>query len=162
MVTSANTVTSKEKFDACMKQADFLSQRAYNRQGYQWKVTLGLWAAIAAFASFAWQNHIWVHWSTLLPVLGAYRFIWLRAVAINTHDDLTRALHFRDQAANILVSDTATILHPPEPTTCKNLRWWFEFLFAWAHLFEFLTTAMLLAGTYLLLLYRRQLQCLPH
>jgi len=141
----------KEKFDACMKQADFLTQKVYNRQGYQWKVTLGLWAFIAAFANFAWGKRITVSWWPFAVVWLGYGFLWLRGIWAHNHDDQIRGWHFRDQAVNILTTDTVVTSPEPGRTTYTDLRFWFGFLTNWAHLFEFLTTAVLLGGAYFIL-----------
>ena len=38
----------KINFDALMALADFRLKRIFNRRDYEWKVTLGLWALLAA------------------------------------------------------------------------------------------------------------------
>ncbi len=147
-------MTPKEQFDACMKQADFLTQKVYNRQGYQWKVTLGLWALIAAFVNFAWGKSTTIpSWLFAVVWLG-YGFLWLRGIWTHNHDDQIRGWHYRDRAADILVTGATEVAEEPVLTTPKNLRWWFGFLTNWSHVFEFLTTAVLLGGAYLILRHK--------
>ena len=38
----------KKQFDALMALADFRLKRIFNRRDYEWKVTLGIWAIMAA------------------------------------------------------------------------------------------------------------------
>jgi hypothetical protein len=146
----------KSRFDACVKQAEFFSKKVFNRQAYQWKVTLGLWALIAASVNFLWGKDVVPPWWAFLTVLLLYGFLWVRAIAHKNHDDQQLEWHFTRAAWAILNAKEAQVVEealkdPPPKTPLWSRLALFGFLGNWAHLFEFLTTALLLVTAYLLL-----------
>ena len=140
-----------------MKQAEFFSKKVFNRQAYQWKVTLGLWALIAAAVSFLWGKKVLVPWWVFLSVLLVYAFLWVRSIAHKNYDDQQLEWYFTRVAWSILMgkdaraSDELFKKPPPPKTPLWSRQALFGFLWNWAHLFEFLTTALLLVAAYLLL-----------
>src|ERR1700722_11299411 len=97
----------KDTFDALMKQAEFFSQRHYNRQSYQWKISFGLWAALGfAVKATVESNHqvlpwFWVVGGIVVIILQGW---WLGSVHARNGEDLHRALDFRDQASDCLIA----------------------------------------------------------
>jgi len=145
-----------QRFDACMKQAEFFSKKGFNRQAYQWKVTLGLWALIAAAVSFLWGKNVLVPWWAFVTVLLVYAFLWVRPVAHRNYDDQQLEWYFTRVAWSVLAANLTTAEHMLKELRPPKTRLWsrqalFGFLWNWAHLFEFLTTALLLVAAYLLL-----------
>jgi hypothetical protein len=135
-----------------MKQAEFFAQKVYNRQGYQWKVTLGLWAFIAAFVQFSYGKGILIPFWIGAGVWLGYGFIWLRGVAVRNRDDQTKEEYFRQSAEKILTSaDSYTISSSPSAITPRQWRWWLGYIGNWAHLFEFGTTGVLILAGFLIL-----------
>lgn len=146
-------MSPKEKFDGCMKQVDFYTQRTYNRQGYQWKVTIGLWTVLILASGFLFGKQLppiptWFSWIILL----GYTFTWVRGIAAKTHDDQRAAHHFRHEAEALLLDGAHTVAPLTEETrTIRTLRWCFQWTLVWAHVFEVLATALIiLASTSLL------------
>jgi hypothetical protein len=146
-------MSQKEKFDACMRLADFYAQSVYNRQGYQWKVTIGLWTVLIASTGFLFGKQItpipkWFYWTVLL----AYAFIWVRAVAINNYYDQRSARHFRNEARAVLLDESHNIVSVPEEASAiATLRWLFQFAIVWAHQFEVVATGLIIFASILLL-----------
>ena len=141
-------MTQKERFDACMKQADFFSQKVYNRQSYQWKVTIGLWTVLLASTGFLFDRHVHhipnlINWT----IVAGYAFLWVRYVAISNRHDQVAANHFRDEAEALLRDETHSMKprHTEHPVI-RHARWWFQFAIVGAHLFEVLTTALIVFG----------------
>lgn len=143
--------SEKDRFDSCMKQADFFCQRVYNRQQYQWKVTLGLWALIAAGVSVSWEKSIALSPLVVAAVPLMYGFLWLRPVAFHNLNDQISAAHFRNQAEIILTKRASTTMPKPPKMTCKDWEWWLGFFCNWAHFFEFTTTASLMTAAFFIL-----------
>lgn len=140
-------MSPKDKFDACMKLTEFYTQKAYNRQSHQFKVTIGLWTVLLAIAAFLLDKHVappipkWFGWA----VLFAYVFIWVRAIAFKNYKDQRAAFHFTAQAEAVLLDDSHTTVKLPElAPTVRRLRWCFQFTIVWAHQFEVVATALIL------------------
>ena len=140
-----------QRFEACMKQAEMFAKRVYNRQSYQWKVTLGLWALIAAAVNFLWGKKVVAPWWVCLAVLLGYAFFWVRAVAVKNHDDQALEWHFIRESWAVLLSTMHEITQPPQKTPFWSWESLFGFARNWAHWFECMTTAALLAVAYFLL-----------
>src|SRR5579862_3234035 len=104
-------MSSKEKFDACMKQVEFYIQKVYNRQSYQWKITVGLRTALIACTGFLFHKNIHpipkaFNWIIFL----GYTFIWVRAIAYRNHKDQRTAYHFRREAEALLLDDAHIVV----------------------------------------------------
>jgi hypothetical protein len=137
-------MSSKDRFDSCMKLADFYSQKVYNRQAYQWKVSIGLWTVLLVGTGFLYTNKVhiqtWVYW--VIPL--TYAFVWVRAIAFKNFMDQHGAHHFRQQAQALLLSEAHTVGDPPPSRSIVVwLRWCFQFVLAWAHQFEVITTVLI-------------------
>jgi hypothetical protein len=141
-------LTPKEQFDSFMTQADFLTKKVFNRQAYQWKVTLGLWAFIAAFANFSYGKTLFVPWWAFAGVLVLYGFVWLRGVYVHNRYDQLRSWYWRDRAAEILISGKSDDKPEPQAIARGQWRWWIGFFSNWSHLFEFAITAALLLAAF--------------
>ena len=147
-------MSPKERFDACMKQAEFYYQQVYNRQGYQWKVTIGLWTVLLASTGFLMKLEKRVHipecyaWTTL----AAYSFLWVRAIAFNNRNNQRAANHFRDEAEALMLNGTHVIRRLPEEGRALVLfRWCFQFMLNWSHRFEVVATGLIILAAMSLL-----------
>lgn len=150
-LSDARKMSAKEQFDGCMRQAEFLSQKMYSRQTYQWKVTIGLWTLLAISVAFLAGKKISMPWWLVGIVLVPYAFIWLRGISIRNYDDRRRANHFRDNAEMLLVNDSHSVETSPPTTPAWTLRWCFHFLSDWSHLFELISTGVLICAAYWIL-----------
>jgi hypothetical protein len=142
----ADPMTDKERFDSFMRVAELRTLRATNRQSYEWRVTLGLWAVITAATIYLKDRPVplWLGVSTVF----IYAFFWLRAINV---------AHWRDnQAAAFYIETALSILSPGRKRTGaagEEIRWesWlFGFLFEWGCLFQLLSTIVLIYFFYLM------------
>lgn len=151
-------MTEKDLFDAQMKLADYHSQKVYNRQQYQWRVTIGLWTVLLATGAFLYGKNLGALARQILcgssaVVFFVYTFVWVRAVAIRNFDDQAAARKFSEAAEKrtwITKNRPTRLLAENKETLYERLRrhrvclWWFHWFFVWAHLFEVVTTALIL------------------
>jgi hypothetical protein len=61
-------IDDKPQFDALMSLADFRLRRIFNRRDYEWKVTLGIWALLAAGIAAPWILQPLHPWMIMLGV----------------------------------------------------------------------------------------------
>ena len=128
-----------ERFEAYIKLAEFGASRHDGRREYEWKVTLGLWAAIVAgIATFRGQPLPW--WVGPLTIL-MYGFLWLRGIWVSNEKDKRLSLYYRQQAEKIL-GHGPDIIRPL--VEMGRWQWVFGFLGDWSMLFQLATTAVLL------------------
>jgi len=140
----------KDQFDACMKQAEFFSERVRNRQTYQWKITIGLWTVLLVSTGFLFDKQVTIpRWFGPL-IFVCYTFIWVRAVALRNHRDHAAAHHFRREAEMILTGSKRNGVRslPDEAKYIKAVRWCFQFLIEWANVFEVATTGFIIWVAY--------------
>lgn len=138
-------MTPKEKFDACVKQAELGASRWDQRRSYEWKMTLGLWAGILASGKFIADKE----WHISLPVLIiaglllliAYAHFWLRGLWAANQSDKDWEFHFRREAAKILHGNQNEIGPPPTRTRPS----WKFVLIDWSLQFQLLITIFILA-----------------
>jgi hypothetical protein len=134
-----------DKFDACLRLAEFGASRHNGRREYEWKVTLGLWAAIvtgiATFRGAALPPRLG------LAVVLLYGFLWLRGVWVANAKDKHLSLHYLKQAQELLVSPTYTVER--ENFAIPWYEWSFGFLSDWSMLFQLLATVGLVRLAYL-------------
>jgi hypothetical protein len=134
-------MTQSEKFDACMKQADYFAARFDGRREFEWKITLGFWAAILASIQFLKGNaqlQSWQSWQILLvgvTLALCFSFFWLKGIWAANESDKRQSFHFRDEAEKVLLDLSHTIA--PTPGRIKDgERHWFGFLSDWSIRFQ--------------------------
>lgn len=146
-------MNEKERFDACMQQANYGAGRHDGRRDYEWKVTLGLWALIAGAAIYQdrWSQRLplWALFVICALILGAYGYLWLYPLWKENAIDQAVANHFRVQAARILQdpNHSATDLDFDKVDISFS-----TFLSDWSMRFQLVGTALLFA--FLLILTR--------
>jgi hypothetical protein len=129
-----------------MRQAEFFTRRVYNRQAYQWKLTLGLWTLIVVGVAFLFDKSVSIPYYVGALIVLSFAAFWLSPVAISNNNDHKLTFHYRGQAALIL-ADESHVIEPEPPRTFH----WYEFLRSWAHVFELVTTILLVLFAMLLL-----------
>lgn len=114
-------------------------QRHSNRQAYEWKVSLSLWAAILVSATVlnGVKLALWVPF--IIPLL--YAMFWLRGLWISNEYDKLRYKYYRRQAALLLANPD----HLIDEFSNEMARWkrYLGFLTDWAMQFHFLATLSL-------------------
>jgi hypothetical protein len=142
-VSPTRTVaTQAELIESCTKLAEFYAGRHDGRRDAEWKVSLGLWAAIVGAIAVLRGNTLrpWI-----LPVVTiAYTVFWIRGVWVANTIDKNKAFHFIDQAQKLVRDPSHTVAEAPPRITFRNPIWWYGFLFNWASLFQVLATVILL------------------
>jgi|SRR2546421_6893355 len=138
-------MTPYERFEACTRLAEFGATRHDGRREYEWKVTLGLWAAIVAgIATFRGQPlPTWLGYVTIV----AFAFLWLRGVWVANEKDKTLSIHYRREAEQIIREPTHAVA-----SFTDTMPWYkhaFGFLLDWSMLFQVVTTSGLLKLAYL-------------
>lgn len=97
---------SKDEFEAWMKLAEFERKKFDTRREYEWKVSLGLWAAI--LGSFAVLKGIEIScWGAVvcLAVPIGHYCLWLQPLQRRNDQDDVRANGFRDNASKAIKPD---------------------------------------------------------
>lgn len=136
---------TKEIFDSYMRLAELRTQRATNRQAYEWRVTFGFWAALTAAAIYLKERPMPL-WLGMAAVL-IYAFFWLRAVYVAHWMDNGAARLYLEEALRILEKG-----HKPIQSSSSRMGWtmWmFGFLTEWGCLFQLLSTILLVYFFYL-------------
>ena len=103
---------------------------------------------LLAGTGFLFDRHVrhipnLINWT----VVVGYAFLWIRYVAISNKRDQDLANHFRDEAEALLSDETHSMKprHAEHPLV-GHVRWWLQFAIVGAHLFEVLTTALIVFG----------------
>jgi hypothetical protein len=135
---------TKDTIEACMKQAEYYANLHDHRREYEWKITLGFWAAI--LASIQVMKGKDVEWWVGLILLLGYSFLWLRGIWVANENDKSRARHFRQHAEMLLLDPTHRL--SPSPGRVSGGRIVFGFLGDWSMLFQMAATAVLLFLAY--------------
>jgi hypothetical protein len=146
--------SAKDRFDACMKAADFGAARWDARRQYEWKITLGFWALLVAAIAF-FRETVLPLWAG--PVaLFLYGF-WLRSVWLANDADKEFSDFFRLAAEKIL-SDDNICKPPPKYQRIRwidrvkarpRLKYSIVFLVDWAVAFQFVTSVLLVLLLYI-------------
>ena len=124
------------KLDACMKIVEFRTKRIDGRRNHEWKVTLGLWAILAAAVVKRSDLEIsepHLHWGLAAIVLG-HAFLWVRTHWVRSKEDTYIAFKYSDYARKIL----AGRVEPPPAPELPKFSFFTEYL-------EFLTYPTCLA-----------------
>jgi hypothetical protein len=133
-------MTDKDRFDGCMKIAEFAIKNFHDRREYEWKITLGYWTILAAAIVSKDATKVAVRpWMVLTSTL-IFAIIWLRGVWVANSRDRSRAYHYRDAAARILIDPEYKLLEETQPINWRNNSWWVGFLADWSALFQLVTT----------------------
>ena len=137
-------MTDKERFDACIQEADFWTGRHDQRRQFEWKVTLGLWALI--LSGIAYREKLgtrpWWVWVLVASVsfLLYYRF-WLYPLWRRNQQDRQQGFHYANQGVEIL----ANANHQPTKIDYQTIDVaWTTFAMDWAQFFQAAATLLLL------------------
>jgi hypothetical protein len=144
-------VTDKDKFDGCMKLAEFAIKNFHGRREYEWKITLGYWTILAAAIVSGDKIKAAVQAWVVLTSSLIFAIVWLRGVWVANANDKKRAFHYRDSAVTVLNDPEHKVVGEPEPIDCRNSEWWTGFLADWSSLFQLITTSALSIVLYRLL-----------
>ena len=138
-------MSRKEKFDGCMRQAEFAFNSFHTRRAYEWKVTLGFWAATVLATQFLYDkplNFRCIVWICAPMVIVIFHglFLWGMRRAGKTDKDVYEK--FREYAIEVLAGREPTDIKLP-----SLVSWWSWDLFDWSQSFQLATTLALAVGS---------------
>jgi hypothetical protein len=154
-------LSKQQQFDAFMKLAEFRLARRRDRIALEWKITLGLWAALLAGGYLSIQTGQHFSWIStgivLLLVWILHAWFGVRGNWVSSEFDALTALHFQEHAEQIV--------RPSSPSRPAERLIWEEFKQANSGL-QFLKgggsqtqiagTALLAIGLFLILVFGPQ------
>jgi hypothetical protein len=140
-------LNTKDKIDACLKQAEMGAAKVANRQIYEWKVTLLIWGGLLAAAKFMREAQVDVPTGILIAggfaFLAIYAFVWLRGIWIGNKYDKEWDIFYRLEAAKLIRSDSHTVAPPPLKGTLPLDA----FIADYSPRFQFFMTTLIVAAT---------------
>jgi uncharacterized membrane protein len=132
-------MNDKERFDGLMRLAELRTHRATNRQIYEWRVTFGLWALIAAAILYLKDKQIplWLG----VAILFIYAFFWLRPIYVaHRRDNQTAAFYM--QTAIAVLRPNGEVASQDKLKNVTWFEWWLGFLSEWGCSFQLLTNVL--------------------
>jgi hypothetical protein len=144
-------MTPEERFDASIKLAEFSAGRWDARRSYEWKLSLGLWALLAAAIHSFRVDHI-PAWLPLASI-GLYVF-WMNNIWWSNYLDRMMMRAYREHCTDLLNQAGPVYLQLYKP---KLARWLAEHprtnrflgVFAdWSSLFQIVVTSVLIFLAY--------------
>jgi hypothetical protein len=134
---------NKRRFDALMKLADFRRERQANRRQHEWKVTVGLWALLAAGIAYPPKCPIWALVFALIVVVIAHAFLWVRWVWVGSTKDAKLAFFYAEHAEKMALPGSPDPEQRFEMDLCREL---FGFLGEAGCWFQIIATILLAFG----------------
>jgi hypothetical protein len=145
-------MSPKEKFDACIKLAEFGAGRWDARRQYEWKITLAIWALLAAGIGQT-SNFNFPWWYGVLVIAG--HAFWLRNLWLANQYDKDIMTTFQRGAEKLL--ENHVVFKPPKKWRIKEwmlgiwlLRRSIAFLIDWSVVFQLGVTIFLVMVFYTL------------
>ena len=137
------SVESRDRVEAYLQLTE-LSRRLFDgRRQYEWKVTLGFWALLAAAIKLHPKPPLPGLLYLAVPLL--FGFVWIRGVYVANENDKKMMDFYRDAAQALLSDPSYAVGKPEDKIPLMTCKWWLGFLFSWGTFFEF-ATSVLLAG----------------
>jgi len=91
----------KDRFDATMKLVEFRLARISSRRQHEWKVTVGLWAILAAWIFKSKADHPFIFWLVLICIVLVHIW-WIRMHWVRSTQDAKIAFTYQDDAAKLI------------------------------------------------------------
>lgn len=139
----AATMNHKELFDGCMKLAEFGAGRWDSRRTYEWKLSLGLWALLAA-AIYGFRVETIPGW---IFVLGMIAYLWwIKNLWWSNYIDRQLMRAYRDHARSLLAAHHIKYEYKFKRDLVSwvadrpNLNSYIGFLFDWSAQFQLTIT----------------------
>lgn len=141
-------LSTRERYDGCLRLADHWYNRFQSRRQFEWKVAFGLWTLLLAGIRFLREQNNLLPKSFFIAVGLAYSFLWLRGLWVANESDKQMANHFATQAQQILREPDYRL--PPQIAVPQltHREWLLGFATSWGTLGQFMTTIGLLAAAY--------------
>jgi hypothetical protein len=142
-------VDLKDRFEACLKLADFWSGRHDARREYEWKVSLGFWGVLLAAIHYGGDTKKVFPSSPcllLLTLAGVFLFFllfWLFPLWQGNYKDQKKWLHYSQQSRELLANPNY-VVEAADEVKIKAEATFLKFIVDWAMFFQAGTTAALL------------------
>jgi len=132
----------------CMKQAAYFAGRWDGRRNFEWKMSLAMWAVLAATIKFLPEIKNFKCWMPIVPVI--LHSMWLYGVWKANQFDKVHGRYFRDHAEKLMRHPEVPIKwgEIPEPLPATRIKRIWEFVNDWSMRFQLLTTIVLAAALY--------------
>ncbi|HEV7513957.1 MAG TPA: hypothetical protein VGO27_19840 [Candidatus Acidoferrum sp.] len=147
--------SDKNDFDALMKLSKFYLTRNTSRRQHEWRISLSVWALLAASVVIKHRPPEIFLVTGLLAVVLAHSFLWVGQQWVRNQHDMEMAVFYAAKAEHILWPSSPD--PPTRPTKVAELPWkvrWFGFITLpdhWSSKFGLLATVVLAIGAYLLI-----------
>lgn len=141
------TPSERARFNALMRLAEFRRLRRVTRVQNEWKVSLGIWAMLAAASLYTKDKPIWALLVWLIIIVAGHGWLWVRWNWIANEKDARLAMYYAEKAEGMILQDAPDSSRRPELTKTEKR---FGFLWHGAALFQFLATIVLAVGLLLL------------
>jgi len=96
------SLSAKDRFDSCIKLADYFRQMWDSRRGYEWRISIGLWTLLGAGAVTLRSKGGIDGYILSIPVAVFY-FCWLWPMWNRSEIEKCSGKHYRAEAEEILV-----------------------------------------------------------
>ena len=149
-----DSMSEKERFDAFMRLADFRSMRWTVRRQMEWKLTLGLWASLAAAAYYLKVRPPEIILISILFVVVLMHATALIAVPVRTRQDMNTAFYYVEHAERILSSSSERPRERPRAVDSLPIsEWLYDFVKRelWSCAFQISITILLSVMAYFLI-----------
>jgi hypothetical protein len=96
-----------DRCDVLLKLVEFRMSRVTSRREHEWKVTVALWALLAAGIYYLPKTHpsvLWLAVSLVLVVLG-HAFLWVGNHWARSNEDILASFFYADRAHNFVLPD---------------------------------------------------------
>lgn len=142
-----SSLSPKEKFDACMKLADFFRELWESRRGYEWKIAFGLWGLLAA-ATVTLRGRGGLPGYMVVVIVLVFEFGWLWNLWDRSDKEKKAGKHYRAQAEEIMIDPSHEVaLYDWKEQSPFRAKIW-EFATDWSMQFQLIVTLLLALAAY--------------
>jgi hypothetical protein len=124
-IMSDEKLDEKARCDVLMKLVDFRTARMVSRRDHEWKVTVGLWALLAAgILKFRTSPDYcsYVALATGLIVTLGVHAMWVGWHWLRTSEDINFSFYYADNAENIITHQNSKLRGDPPLSLEKRLN----------------------------------------
>jgi hypothetical protein len=143
-------IEGQDRFDRLMKLAEFRLRRWDSRNAFGWKITLGLWAVLAATCHYIpIKPNMYYVAAMLIVVVISHAIFWVAQIFVRSDEDMDTAFWYTQQAELVL---GLRITERPKPEQNTSVSRAFVGRLrsrgVWAPAFQIVATILLAIGTY--------------
>lgn len=126
----------------CVELLKWATERFDKRRSYEWKITLGFWAAIMAIA----YKGVFVPLSAWAVALAFFSAFWVRGVRVANENDKLLIDYYRELLRNGTYRQITVPAEPPKIE--RSQRKWWSSAFDWNGCFQMGATAGIMVLAY--------------